>query len=100
LLGLIDGHIFSVIAFVGDAVFKTPMPENFTRGNGFIRYIKARTTHVLSYEQVQEIMARIEGGRLELSFKTNRGHVAHVKSIIALLMDVSLRAMRQLNRAQ
>ena len=83
LLGLNDEQIFSVIAFVGDAVFKTPMPENVTRGNGFIRYIKAQTTPVLSHEQVQEIIASIEGGRLERSFKTNREHVAHVKSIIA-----------------
>lgn len=83
LLGLTDEQIFSVIAFVGDAVFKTPMPENVTRGNGFLRYIKARTTPVLTPEQVQTIIGTIEGGRLARSFKTNREHVAYVKSIIA-----------------
>ena len=83
LLGLSDEQIFSVIAFVGDATFKTPMPENVTRGNGFLRYIKARTTPVLTPEQVQTIIDSIEGGRLARSFKTNREHVAHVKSIVA-----------------
>ena len=83
LLGLNDEQIFSVIAFVGDATFKTPMPENVTRGNGFLRYIKGRTTPVLTHEQVQTIIDSIEGGRLARSFKTNREHVAHVKSIVA-----------------
>lgn len=83
LLGLSDEQIFSVIAFVGDATFKTPMPENVTRGNGFLRYIKARTTPVLTPEQVQTIINTIEGGRLARSLKTNRDHVAHVKSIVA-----------------
>lgn len=83
LLGLNDEQIFSVIAFVGDATFKTPMPENVTLGNGFLRYIKARTTPVLTPEQVQTIIDSIEGGRLARSFKTNREHVAHVKSIVA-----------------
>ena len=83
LLGLNDEQIFSVIAFVGDATFKTPMPENVTRGNGFLRYIKGRTTPVLTHEQVQTIIDSIEGGRLARSFKTNREHVAHVKRIVA-----------------
>ena len=83
LLGLNDEQIFSVIAFVGDATFKTPMPENVTHGNGFLRYIKARTTPVLTPEQVQTIIDSIEDGRLARSLKTNRDHVAHVKSIVA-----------------
>ena len=83
LLGLGDEQIFSVIAFVGDAKLKTPMPENVTRGNGFLRFIKARTTPVLTPEQVQTIIDTIEGGRLARSFQTHRDHVAHVKSIVA-----------------
>ncbi|WP_429231079.1 NERD domain-containing protein [Aeromonas veronii] len=82
LLGLNAEQIFSIIVFIGDAVFKTPMPDNVTQGNGFIRYIKAQTTPVLSHEQVREVITKIEDGRLERSFKTNRDHVAHVKSII------------------
>jgi restriction system protein len=82
LLGLADEQIFSLIAFVGDATFKTPMPENVTSGNGFIRYIKARTTPVFSHEQVMDLISKIENGRLAHSFKTNRDHVAHVRSII------------------
>jgi len=60
-----------------------PMPENVTRGNGFLRYIKARTEPVLTPEQVQAIINTIDNGRLARSFKTNRDHVAHVKRIMA-----------------
>lgn len=45
------------------------MPENVTHGNGFLRYIKARTTPALTPEQVQTIIDKIEGGRLERTLK-------------------------------
>jgi hypothetical protein len=32
--------IHSVIAFMGEATFKTPMPKSVTRGGGYVSYIK------------------------------------------------------------
>jgi len=83
LLGLGEQQIFSLVVFVGDSTFKTAMPENVTVGGGYLRYIKSKTIPVLSPEQVADILSKIEQGRLTPSFKTDRAHVAHVKTIIA-----------------
>jgi restriction system protein len=83
LLGLSDQQIHSVIVFVGDSTFKTEMPANVTHGIGYIRYIKSKTKPVLSEGEAKEIVSKIEMGRLTPSFKTNREHVSHVKTIIS-----------------
>lgn len=46
------GAIHSVVAFVGDSRFKTPMPANVTRKSGYIRYIKSFRDPVLSEHEV------------------------------------------------
>ena len=75
-------NFFSVIVFIGDSTFKTPMPDNVTYGLGYIRYIKSKTNNVLDNEQVNEIVQKIEQGRLQSSLKTNIAHARHVKSIV------------------
>jgi len=82
LLALSEEQIFSVIVFVGDSTFKTEMPENVTSGTGYIRYIKSKGQVVLTEAKVKEITSKIETGRLKPSFKTNREHVKHVKTIV------------------
>ncbi len=83
LLELNPEQIHSVIVFVGDSTFKTPMPENVTYGFGYAKFIKSKTNPVLSEGQVENIVSHINGGRLARSFKTNRDHVRHVKKIVA-----------------
>ncbi len=83
LLELNDQQIHSIIVFVGKSIFKTDMPENVTYGGGYIRYIKSKTQRVLTDAQVTEITKKITAGRLTPSFKTNREHVKHVKTIVA-----------------
>jgi restriction system protein len=83
LLELAGHQIFSVVVFVGDSTFKTEMPENVTYGSGYIRYIKSKTQIVLAEPEVEEITLKISSGRLRPSFKTNREHVKHVKTIVA-----------------
>ncbi|MFO8024406.1 nuclease-related domain-containing protein [Thiohalophilus sp.] len=83
LLDLDEQQVHSVIVFVGDSVFKTDMPENVTFGGGYARYIKSKKTQVLTESQVIGIARKIEQGRLTPSFKTNREHVRHVKTIVA-----------------
>jgi predicted RNA-binding Zn-ribbon protein involved in translation (DUF1610 family) len=82
LLGLNDEQIFSVIVFVGDSTFKTEMPENVTYGRGYIKFIKSKVKPVLTESEVKEITSKIEISRLTPSFKTNREHVKHVKTIV------------------
>lgn len=83
LLGLNDRQVHSVIVFVGGSTFKTEMPENVTYGGGYARYIKSKTSPVLSKSKTIEIVNQIEQGRLTPSFKTNREQVRHVNNIVA-----------------
>ncbi len=83
LLGLEDNQMQSVIVFIGNSTFKTPMPPNVTYGGGYISFIKSHTTRVLSPEQVQRAVGRIAEGRLAASFSTDRAHVRHVKERVA-----------------
>lgn len=83
LLALEDNQLHSVIVFIGDSEFKTPIPDNVTYGMGYIRYIQSKTEAVISPEQVNEITQIIEEGRLARTFKNHREHVKHVQSIVA-----------------
>jgi predicted RNA-binding Zn-ribbon protein involved in translation (DUF1610 family) len=71
-----------VVVFVGDCTFKTPMPDNVTRGLGYLGYIKSKTVPVIPAEQVSEIVAQIESGRYPRTLSTRRQHVQHVKRIV------------------
>lgn len=79
LLGLEPEQVHSVIAFVGDCEFKTEMPANVTRGDGFIRHIQSFTLPVWRPEQMQGLLDKLEEVRLQPSRATHKQHVAHVK---------------------
>lgn len=83
LLGLDDHQIHSVVVFVGDSTFKTPMPENVTQGLGYIRYIKSQQELVLSPEQVVEVREKVASGRLKASFATDQAHARYVRGLVA-----------------
>jgi len=74
--------IFSIVVFVGDSTFKTPMPDNVIYSGGYIRYIKNKTQPVLTKSEVEDICIQITTGRLKPSLKTHRDHVKHVKTIV------------------
>lgn len=76
--------MLSLIVFVGDSTFKTEMPENVTQSGRFIRFIKSQTAQRLSPAEVEDVVEKIESGRLVASFRTHREHTAHVKEIVAL----------------
>ena len=82
LLDLTDKQIHSVVVFVGDSTFKTPMPTNVTQGGGYLRYIKSFSEAVLNTVQVEDIIQQIESERVVPGFGTNREHVRHVKEIV------------------
>ncbi|KEI72032.1 nuclease-related domain-containing protein [Endozoicomonas elysicola] len=76
-----DSKLFPVVVFVGDSTFKTPMPENVTYAGGLIRYIKSKTSPLLSDSEVSEAIERIKSGRLAPTFKNHRAHIRHVQEI-------------------
>jgi ribosomal protein L37AE/L43A len=82
LLGLEENQLHSVVVFIGDSTFKTPMPDNVTSGFGYVGYIKSKTERVIAEAQVDEIVRQIESGRYPRTCSTHRQHVKHVKSIV------------------
>ncbi|MEW7864975.1 nuclease-related domain-containing protein [Aeromonas diversa] len=78
LLGLADHQLHSVICFIGDCTFKTPMPDN-VMNRGLIRHIKGKTTPVLTPADVTRVVDTIEQGRLAANWQTHRQHVAQLR---------------------
>jgi hypothetical protein len=74
--------VFSLVVFVGDSDFKTPIPDNVVYTGGYIRFIKSKTQPILSDREVLAISNKIESGRLKPSIRTHKDHVKHVKTII------------------
>lgn len=75
-------HIFSVVVFVGDCDFKTPMPDNVCYPSGYIKFIKSKQERVLSEVEVNITLSQIRRAQFEKSWKTNRAHVRHVKTVV------------------
>ena len=82
ILELNDQQIFSIVIFVGDSTFKTEMPKNVINGSGLIRFIKAKDRPVMSDDDVQEILAKIEAEHWLPSFENSRAQKNHVKQIV------------------
>lgn len=78
-LGVASEHLHSVIAFVGGATLKTPMPANVTQGIGFIRYIKSFQQQVFSEAEVNAMQRALQTGRLAPTLATQREHVQNLK---------------------
>jgi len=79
ILGVPSDTIHSVVAFMGDSRFKTPMPPNVTKGLGYIRHIKSFQERVFSEEQVRGLVSDLESGRMRPSLETHRNHVSNLK---------------------
>ncbi|WP_421341352.1 nuclease-related domain-containing protein [Aeromonas veronii] len=79
LLGLADHQLHSIIYFIGDCTFKTPMPDN-VMNRGLIRYIKSKTTQVLTPAEVTRVIDTIQRGRLAANWQTHKQHVAQLKA--------------------
>ncbi len=78
-MDLPGGIVKSVVVFVGDAEFKTEMPENVTLGFGAAEYIRSFKSQVLTAVQVLQICAVIESARMDQSWATNQQHVRNLK---------------------
>lgn len=91
ILNLEEEKIFSVIVFVGGSEFKTPMPENVTKGIGYIGFIKSKQYEVFTDTEAVDIIAKIENFRLERGFSTNHQHRANLKNRFQGSQEVSIR---------
>ncbi|OAH98211.1 nuclease-related domain-containing protein [Methylomonas methanica] len=83
-LGLTPDKLFSVVVFIGDSEFKTPMPDNVVYAGGYIRFIKRKQQPILTITEVLQVCQKLECGRLKPSIKTHVEHVKHVRNIVEL----------------
>ncbi len=79
LLGLADHQLHSIVYFIGDCTFKTPMPDNVMR-RGLVSHIKRKTTPVLTPAQVSHIVETIQQERLAANWQIHKQHVAQLKA--------------------
>lgn len=79
LLGLADHQLHSIVYFIGDCTFKTPMPDNVMR-RGLVSHIKRQTTPVLTPAEVIQVVETIQQGRLAANWQTHKQHVALLKT--------------------
>ncbi len=83
-LNLDKQKIHSVVLFLGDATFKTRIPENvFTGVGSCARYIKSKTEKIFSPDEVQTIIRKFNEVKAQTSTETVRSHIEHVQAIKA-----------------
>ena len=75
----IDHEVFhSIVVFVGDCKFRTPMPENVMQ-SGLIRYISRFTQVVFTDPEVQEIEGKLRTWKATATI-SNRQHCSSLKA--------------------
>lgn len=67
----------SVVFFIGDCEFKTPMPANVLE-RGICRYIQSFTREVLSTSEVKSVLLDLQRAKL-MPVATGKAHVAGLK---------------------
>ena len=77
MLGLKDNQIYPVVALTGGNISGIDIPENVTRGLGFIRFIKSKKQQVLTEYEVMEIKLKIVDARLDQSSINTQRHRCH-----------------------
>ncbi|MEE4790031.1 nuclease-related domain-containing protein [Pseudomonas alliivorans] len=78
-LGVSLENVHSLVCFVGQSTFKTPMPLNVTQGIGYIRYIRSFQQPVFSDAQVDALMQTLLSSRRAPTRATHREHVQNLK---------------------
>lgn len=69
----------NIVCFIGDAKFKTAVPDGVFLDGRYVRHIKSFKQPVFSHSELGAIRDALESGRLKRGFKTNREHVRNLK---------------------
>lgn len=72
-------YFFSVIVFVGNSEFKTPLPDNVKKGIGYVDYILNKQQKILTNEQIERAYQKIQLARLENTVENDEKHVQSIK---------------------
>lgn len=71
-------HIHSLVIFVGDARFRTPMPKDLIYLYQLIDYLRTYEEDVISLNRVQFCVGRLECKRYEITKRTDLEHSAYL----------------------
>ncbi|WP_269915228.1 nuclease-related domain-containing protein [Acinetobacter sp. HY1485] len=74
-----EQHFHSVVVFVGKSEFKTDMPANVCQGEHWVHHIKNFKKPILSAQQVQSIVKKLEANALKKGFETDCQHIENLK---------------------
>jgi len=80
LLGIPKDKIHGVVCFMGDAKFKTSVPEGVFLEGRYINHIESFRTVLFSENEVANLLRQIEAGRFARGSKTDRQHVQQLKT--------------------
>lgn len=89
ILEVAPAALTSVIAFIGECEFKTPMPKNVFRGISYTKYITSFQDERLTPLQIRQILSKLQRKRLEQGLKTDRAHVDNLKQRMAAVSSTS-----------
>ncbi len=81
LLNLPTNKFHSMVIFIGDCQLKTvdKLPNNVMNKFGWVNYVKSKKIPLLTENQVEQIIDKIENARFAKSFKTNAQHKKYVQ---------------------
>lgn len=80
LLKIPEEKFHSIVVFVGNCKFKTPMPDNVLLKD-HTKYIKSKTEKILTEEKVTDIIKGVTDKRRANNEETRREHEEYVKNI-------------------
>ena len=67
--------IVSIVAFTGNAEFKTPVPEGVFHPADLVKYLKGRAREVMPVNRMQFCVGRLEAARLAITRATDVAHI-------------------------
>lgn len=71
--------IKSIVIFIGNSKFKTPMPQNVFNNGEYINYIKSFQTAIINENEKKEIINKINEKALERGILTDLVHVNNLR---------------------
>lgn len=81
--GLDESVLHSIVVFVGDAKFKTMIPDGVCFAGDLIDRIKLKGRRLLSDAEIMATVQSIRAGRLEPGFRTDAAHVQNLSERFA-----------------
>jgi len=95
LLQIGEDKLFSVVVFAGDAEFKTDMPDNVIRSDELAKYVRTKDVPLLTENEMQRILLKINDAMLERSRTTSKEHILNLNRKFGFSVDEMYREKKR-----